>query len=62
MFKQIRSLLSEPDMQLEGSAVEIDEAHIGGKPRLSIWVSVAAPVVPPMTKLPFLAWWNAVGA
>jgi transposase len=31
MFKQIRSLLSEPDMQLEGSAVEIDEAYIGGK-------------------------------
>ena len=31
MFKQIRSLLSEPDMQLEGSAIEIDEAYIGGK-------------------------------
>lgn len=31
MFRQIRSLLSEPDMQLEGSAVEIDEAYIGGK-------------------------------
>src|SRR5216684_8164042 len=31
MFKQIRSLLSEPDMQLEGSAVEMDEAYIGGK-------------------------------
>lgn len=31
MFKQIRSLLSEPDMQLEGSAVEMDETYIGGK-------------------------------
>ncbi len=31
MFKQIRSLLSEPDMQLEGSAVEIDETYVGGK-------------------------------
>jgi transposase len=33
MFKQIRSLLSEPDMQLEGSTVEIDEVYIGGRPR-----------------------------
>src|SRR5271166_5519386 len=31
MFKQIRSLLSEPEMQLEGSAVEIDETYVGGK-------------------------------
>ena len=31
MFKQIRSLLSETDMQLEGEAVEIDEAYFGGK-------------------------------
>jgi transposase len=30
MFKQIRSLLSEPDMQLEGSAVEMDEMYYGG--------------------------------
>ena len=30
MFKQIRSLLSEPDMQLEGSAVEVDEMYHGG--------------------------------
>src|SRR6202140_2377703 len=29
MFKQIRSLLSEPDMQLEGSAVEMDETYYG---------------------------------
>src|SRR5207249_5036498 len=30
MFKQIRSLLSEPDMQLEGSTIEIDETYVGG--------------------------------
>lgn len=29
MFKQIRSLLSEPDMQLEGSTIEMDETGIG---------------------------------
>ncbi len=33
MFRQIRSLLSETDMQLEGEAVEMDEAYIGGRPR-----------------------------
>lgn len=31
MFRQIRSLLSEPEMQLEGSAVEMDETYVGGK-------------------------------
>jgi transposase len=31
MFKQIRSLLSEPEMQLEGSTVEMDETYMGGK-------------------------------
>src|SRR5207302_8455390 len=30
MFKQIRSLLAEPDMQLEGSTIEIDETYVGG--------------------------------
>jgi len=30
MFKQIRSLLSDGDMQLEGPTVEIDEAYYGG--------------------------------
>ncbi len=30
MFRQIRSLLSESDMQLEGSAVEMDEMYYGG--------------------------------
>ena len=33
MFKQIRSLLSEPDMQLEGAGVEMDETYFGGKVR-----------------------------
>jgi transposase len=33
MFKQIRSLLSEPDMQLEGLKVEMDECYVGGRPR-----------------------------
>ncbi|MGD1023071.1 MAG: IS1595 family transposase [Candidatus Sulfotelmatobacter sp.] len=33
MFRQIRSLLSEPDMQLEGSTVEMDELYYGGRPR-----------------------------
>ena len=31
MFKQIRSLLSEPDMQLEGLGVEMDETYFGPK-------------------------------
>jgi transposase len=31
MFRQIRSLLSEPEMQLEGSTVEVDEMYYGGK-------------------------------
>jgi transposase-like protein len=31
MFRQIRSLLSEPDMQLEGSTVEVDEMYHGGR-------------------------------
>ncbi len=30
MFRQIRSLLSEGDMQLEGSTVEMDEMYYGG--------------------------------
>ena len=30
MFKQIRSLLSESDMQLEGDSVEVDEMYHGG--------------------------------
>jgi transposase len=31
MFKQIRSLLSDADMQLEGSTVEVDEMYFGGR-------------------------------
>ena len=31
MFKQIRSLLSEPDMRLEGSTIEMDESYFGGR-------------------------------
>jgi transposase len=30
IFRQIRSLLSEPDMQLEGSTIEVDEMYFGG--------------------------------
>src|SRR5579863_1837470 len=30
MFRQVRSLLSEPDLRLEGSTVEVDEAYFGG--------------------------------
>ena len=31
MFKQIRSLLSETDMRLEGSTIEMDESYFGGR-------------------------------
>jgi len=31
IFKQVRSLLGEGDMQLEGSTVEMDETYMGGK-------------------------------
>jgi len=31
MFRQIRSLLSDSDMRLEGEAVEVDEMYYGGK-------------------------------
>ncbi len=31
MFRQIRTLLSEGDLQLEGPSVEIDETYYGGK-------------------------------
>ncbi len=33
MFKQIRSLLSETDVQLEGPTVEMDESYFGAKRR-----------------------------
>ncbi len=33
MFKQIRTLLSDKDLQLEGAAVEVDETYFGGRSR-----------------------------
>ncbi len=33
MFKQVRSLLSDSDIQLEGSMVEMDETYMGGRRR-----------------------------
>jgi len=36
MFRQIRSLLSESDMQLEGEAVEMDETYMGGRRKGSV--------------------------
>jgi transposase-like protein len=33
IFKQVRSLLSEGEIQLEGSTVEMDETYMGGKRR-----------------------------
>ncbi len=33
MFRQIRSLLSEDGLQLEGSTIEMDETYMGGKRR-----------------------------
>jgi transposase len=34
MFKQIRSLMSDGDLQLEGSSVEMDETYMGGRLRI----------------------------
>ena len=42
MFRQIRSLLSETDMQLEGAAVEMDETYVGGKRKGHAGVRCAA--------------------
>src|SRR3989442_2051639 len=33
MFRQIRPLLSEDDLQMEGSTVEMDETYMGGRRR-----------------------------
>src|SRR5260221_5717009 len=33
MFKQLRSLLSDSDMQLDGKDIEMDESYFGGKNR-----------------------------
>jgi transposase-like protein len=45
MFRQIRSLLSEDGLQLEGSTVEMDEMFHGGSRRTSSWRDNKVPVV-----------------
>jgi transposase len=45
MFRQIRSLLSEDGLQLEGSTVEMDEMFHGGHRRTSSWRDNKVPVV-----------------
>jgi transposase len=45
MFKQIRQLLAEDGLQLEGSTVEIDEMFHGGSRRTSSWRDNKVPVV-----------------
>jgi transposase-like protein len=45
MFKQIRLLLSEDGLQLEGSTVEMDEMFHGGVRRTSSWRDNKTPVV-----------------
>jgi transposase len=45
MFKQIRQLLSEDGLQLEGSTVEMDEMFHGGSRRTSSWRDNKVPVV-----------------
>jgi transposase len=45
MFKQIRQLLSEDGLQLEGSTVEVDEMFHGGSRRTSSWRENKVPVV-----------------
>jgi transposase len=37
MFREIRSLMSDGDLQLEGAAVEMDETYFGGKRRGGQW-------------------------
>jgi transposase len=39
IFKQIRSLLSDGDLQLEGPTVEVDETYFGGKRKCGIGLS-----------------------
>jgi len=50
MFKQIRSLLSEGDLQLEGSTVEVDETYFGGKRKYGI----GRPMRGDKTKIPIV--------
>ncbi|MGC1371689.1 MAG: IS1595 family transposase [Candidatus Sulfotelmatobacter sp.] len=58
MFRQIRSLLSETDMQLEGSAVEMDETYFGGVRKYG----TGRPMRGDKRKHPLSAWLNAKGA
>jgi transposase-like protein len=60
MFKQIRSLLSESGMQLEGSAVEIDEMYFGGKRKGG--GGVCAEIAENRTRPWSWEWWSARGA
>src|ERR1700730_12532716 len=50
MFKQIRSLLSDGDLQLEGPTVEIDETYYGGKRKYG----TGRPVRGDKTKIPVI--------
>ena len=50
MFKQIRSLLSDGDLQLEGSTVEVDETYFGGKRKYGI----GRPMRGDKTKIPIV--------
>jgi transposase len=45
MFRQIRTLLQEDDLRLEGSTVEMDEMFHGGHRRTSSWRENKVPVV-----------------
>ncbi len=45
MFRQIRSLLSEDGLQLEGSTVEMDETFHGGTRRTHFWRENKTPIV-----------------
>ena len=58
MFRQVRSLLSETDMQLEGSAVEVDEMYVGGKRK----GGAGRPMRGDKVKRQCSEWWSAKGA
>src|SRR5207245_11407884 len=50
-FRQIRTLLSEGDLQLEGPSVEIDENYYGGKRKYG----TGRPMRGDKTKIPVIA-------
>jgi len=50
MFKQIRSLMSDGDLQLEGPTVEVDETYFGGKRKYGI----GRPMRGDKTKIPII--------